>query len=119
MCSVTSRQDIIDRVLGGIIAFPRHITGDRETLLRSRLNGAQQMALHYFHLSNGTITLDDVGTDLAHLADVQKEVVRVARDLLSLQSSEQIWTKVPWKVWATDKPKGAGQTIAQMELKAE
>jgi len=77
------------------------------------------MALHYFHVSNGKITLDDVGTDLATLTDVQKEVVRVARDLLSLQSSEQIWTRAPWKVWATDKSNGAGQIVAAMELKAK
>jgi|EndMetStandDraft_4_1072995.scaffolds.fasta_scaffold557924_1 hypothetical protein len=77
------------------------------------------MALNYFHVSNGTITLDDVSTDLANLADVQKEVVRVARDLLSLQSSDQIWSKEAWKVWATDEPKGRGRTIATMELRAE
>jgi hypothetical protein len=77
------------------------------------------MALHYFHLSNGKTTLDDVGTDHANLADVQKEVVRVARDLLSLKSSDDIWSRESWKVWATDQPKGAGRTIATLELKAQ
>jgi hypothetical protein len=76
------------------------------------------MALHYFHLSNGTIILGDVGTELASLTEVKKEVVRVARDLLSLQTSAEIWTGAPWKVWATDEPKGAGRTIAAMELRA-
>jgi len=77
------------------------------------------MALHYIHLSNGDVILDDVGTELATLADVQKEVVRVARDLLSTRSSEQIWTSEPWKVWATDTPNAAGQIVAAMELRAE
>jgi hypothetical protein len=59
-----------------------------------------------------------VGTDLASLAEVKKAVVRVAHDLLSLQTSAEIWTGAPWKVWATDEPKGAGRTIAAMELRA-
>ena len=76
------------------------------------------MALHYFHLANGTTTLDDVGTELADLAAIRKEAVRAVRDLLNLGRAEEIWTGKPWKVWVTDKPKGAGRTLLTLEVQA-
>jgi hypothetical protein len=50
------------------------------------------MALHYFHLSNGSIILDDIGVEIADLASVRVEAVRTLRELLSLRGTDGLWT---------------------------
>ena len=75
------------------------------------------MALHYFHFSNGHTTLDQDGTDLPDLASVRKEAIRSVRELLNLRHSEHLWTgDAPWKVWVTDEPDAAGQTVLTLEV---
>jgi hypothetical protein len=69
------------------------------------------MALHYFHTSNGTVTLDPIGVELDDLTAVRKEAVRAMRELLSLRETADLWAGDPWKVWVTDMPNAAGQTI--------
>ena len=74
------------------------------------------MPLHYFHVSNSQTILDQDGTDLADLTSIRKEAVRNARDLLNLGQTDNLWDGKPWKVWVTDKPNGAGRTVATIEV---
>jgi hypothetical protein len=76
------------------------------------------MALHYFHMSNGETILDVKGTDIPDSSSVRKEAVRTARDLLNLRETDKLWDGNPWKVWVTDRPNGAGRTIAIIEVNA-
>ncbi|MGE9008821.1 DUF6894 family protein [Leptospira interrogans] len=74
------------------------------------------MARHYFHLANGTTTLDPTGLDLADLGAVRNEAVRAVRELLNLGKTDELWSGAPWKVWVTDGPDGTGRTILTVEL---
>ena len=74
------------------------------------------MPRHYFHLANGTTTLDPTGLDLADLGAVQEEAVRAVRELLNLGKTDGLWSGDPWKVWVTDGPDGTGRTILTVEL---
>jgi hypothetical protein len=73
------------------------------------------MVRFFFHLSDGVTTFDDVGTELASLTAVRRELVRVARELLNLRSTDLLWVE-PWKVWVTDEPGGRGQTVGAIDL---
>jgi hypothetical protein len=76
------------------------------------------MAMHYFHLANGSVSLDDIGTDLPTLAAVEIEALRTARDMLNLGSTDGIWDGGAWKVWVTDQPNAAGRTVLSLEVLA-
>jgi hypothetical protein len=72
--------------------------------------------MHYFHLSNGRLILDDVGTDLPTSAAVELEALRTAREMLNLSSPDAIWDGGPWKIWVTDQPNAAGRTLLSLEV---
>jgi hypothetical protein len=74
------------------------------------------MALHYFHMSNGHTTLDQIGTDHPDHASVRNEAVRTFRELLNLGPTESLWTGDPWKIWVTDGPNASGKTVVTLEL---
>src|SRR3954452_21843710 len=50
--------------------------------------GAQSMAMHYFHMVDGQTTFDSVGTDLPDLQSVRKEALRAGREMLNLGGGE-------------------------------
>jgi hypothetical protein len=75
------------------------------------------MARYYFHMFNGSILIDDVGTELQDHASVLTETIRAARDLLTLGSNTEFWAE-PWRVWVTDEPKGIGRKVSSIELNA-
>ena len=78
------------------------------------------MTLYYFHSSNGTIALDEVGTDLADMAAVRREAVMISRETLLVPTGEcpTLWDGVPSRLWVTDEPKAAGKTILTLEFSA-
>ena len=76
----------------------------------------RRLPLHYFHISNGTVTLDTSGTDLATLADVRREAIRAFRELLHLGKDDDLWSGEPWKLWVTNQPNASGQTILTLEV---
>jgi hypothetical protein len=76
------------------------------------------MARYYFHSSNGHTCLDDVGSELTDLESVRKEAFCASRELLMLghEGTPEFWAGERWRVWVTDKPSAAGQTILTVEL---
>ena len=78
------------------------------------------MPLYYFHFSNGETILDDTGTELGSLAAVRKEAVLLGREVILLPDGEcpSVWDGVPSKLWVTDGPNAAGQTILTLQVSA-
>lgn len=77
------------------------------------------MALHYFHIANGSTALDAEGTDLPDLNAVQKEALRMMREVVDLGiNEEKLWVGEAFKVWVTTQPNGAGRTLLTLELNA-
>jgi hypothetical protein len=56
-------------------------------------------------------SLDEVGSDHSDVISVRKEAVRTFREFLNLGPTDTLWTGEPWKLWVTDLPNDAGQTV--------
>jgi hypothetical protein len=74
---------------------------------------------YFFHVKDGKQLLDQNGVELADMDSVKKEAVSAAAELLSAIHGADFWTGEPWKLWVTDKPKGAGKTLLTLRFTAE
>ncbi|MCV9967818.1 hypothetical protein OIU34_39115 [Pararhizobium sp. BT-229] len=59
------------------------------------------MARYFFHVADGKITIDDVGTDLPDMDRVRRESVRTAGQMLS--DGDQTWTGKAWRMEVADE----------------
>jgi hypothetical protein len=76
------------------------------------------MARFYFHFANGQTTLDEVGIDLPDVNAARKEALGATRDLM-FEAPSHLWAGQACRIWVTDKPNAAGQTILSLELTAK
>ena len=76
------------------------------------------MARFYFHVADGQITLDDVGTELPDLEAARVEAFRTTHELM-LTAGPSFWAGEPHRVWVTDQPNGAGKTLFAIKVSAE
>jgi hypothetical protein len=75
------------------------------------------MSMYYFHIKDGKIILDDVGSEHSNLANVQKESLKACREMVT--GSPGFWAGEQWELWVTDKPNGAGTTILTLRISGE
>ena len=59
------------------------------------------MARYFFHVADGEITIDDVGTELPDMDRVRSESVRTAGQMLS--DGDQSWQGKAWRLVVADE----------------
>ena len=59
------------------------------------------MARYFFHVADGEITIDDVGTELPDMDRVRSESVRTAGQMLS--DGDQSWQGKDWRMVVADE----------------
>jgi hypothetical protein len=72
--------------------------------------------MYYFHIADGITILDDHGTKLPDLAAAREEALSVCREMVT--GPDHFWEGMPWKVWVTDQPNAAGETLLEIEVSA-
>jgi hypothetical protein len=45
--------------------------------------------------------------------------VTTTAELLGGMTGREFWSGVPWKLWVTDQPGGAGETVLMLEFSAK
>ena len=73
------------------------------------------MQRFFFHVQDSSETLDEVGTELAGLAEARDEAVRTAGEMLR-DVGEQFWNSGEWRMWVTDE---SGATVCALQFSAE
>jgi hypothetical protein len=76
------------------------------------------MPTFYFHLESGELELDDEGTEFSTIADARHEALILLADVLRNGAGEMIWRGHPLRLWVTDGPSGAGDTLFNIEVVA-
>jgi hypothetical protein len=69
------------------------------------------MLPYFFHTHNGTSELDEEGTHFSSISEVRDQAVALIAGILHNGEGIAIWAGTPLKVWVTDEPAGAGQTL--------
>lgn len=67
------------------------------------------MARYFFHVSDGTMVLDDVGVELPDIASAQTTAVQLTVELLKDRMLGPFWGELCWRVEVTDSPELGGQ----------
>jgi hypothetical protein len=74
---------------------------------------------YFIHVKDGKEMLDDEGIELSNMQAVKDEVLKVSVDLLGGLHASEFWNNEPWKLWVTDRPGGAGNTLLTLMFTAE
>jgi hypothetical protein len=76
------------------------------------------MSRFYFHHADGRTDFDEEGTELADLNAVRAAAVKHAGEILrDGRLSDGFWSGLPsWRLWVTDQPSGAGNTILTLSV---
>jgi hypothetical protein len=74
-----------------------------------------RMQRFFFHVQDGSETLDDVGTELPGLAEARAEAVRTSGEMLR-DLGEQFWNSAEWRMWVTDE---TGRSVCALRFSAE
>ena len=77
------------------------------------------MFRYYFNFQDGHTTLDDVGHELASLAEARKMAIEHSGEILQDGASEGLWAGEPWRMWVTDAPNGGGKTLFTLRFSAK
>ena len=60
-----------------------------------------------------------VGSDLPDLAAVRRAAIAMTTDVLGgIKAGPAFWSGEPWKLWVTDRPNGAGETLLTLQFAA-
>jgi hypothetical protein len=73
---------------------------------------------YFFHLKDGKEILDHEGTELRDASALKQEALMMTTELLGGMSGNEFWNGEPWKLWVTDQPGGAGNTVLILEFTA-
>jgi hypothetical protein len=67
------------------------------------------MARYFFHVSDGTLVLDDVGVELPDVASAQTTAIQLTAEILKDGMLGPLWNEPSWRVEVTDSPQVGGQ----------
>jgi hypothetical protein len=73
----------------------------------------------YFHSENGVISLDHEGVDLPDMAAVRADAAGSIGAMLCEDNMDTLWDGKPLRVWVTEGPGGAGQTLLALRIVRE
>ena len=73
------------------------------------------MSLYFFHVQNGSTTLDDEGLDFPDLDSARREAICACGELLR-EVPAVIWNGDTLHLWVTDQPDGAGNTLFSLNI---
>jgi len=73
---------------------------------------------YFFHVHDGETILDDEGVTLPDLRAAQRQALQACGDMLREMPS-QIWSGTRWRLWVTDQPNGAGDTLLALNITTE
>ena len=68
------------------------------------------MPRYFFHVDNGTTTLDSEGAELDDLETAEREAVLTCGEMLR-EVPLAILQDHPWRLWVTDQPNKLGGTL--------
>ena len=74
------------------------------------------MPRYYFNVQDGHTTLDDVGLELATLAEARQLAIVHSGEILRDGASDGLWAGKPWRMWVTDAPAGGGADSVHAEF---
>lgn len=79
------------------------------------------MPRYHFHLENGEISLDPVGSELRDLDAAKHVSLLMSGDLLKggPDATASLWNGIPWRLWVTDEPAGSGNAFFILRFSAE
>jgi hypothetical protein len=69
------------------------------------------MARYFFHVSDGTLVLDEVGIELPDVTSAQKTAIELTAEILKDGMSGPLWNELCWRVEVTDRPQVGGHTF--------
>jgi hypothetical protein len=67
------------------------------------------MARYFFHVSDGTFVLDEVGVELPDVTSAQTAAIQLTAEILKDGVSGPLWNRLCWRVEVTDSPQVGGQ----------
>jgi hypothetical protein len=67
------------------------------------------MARYFFHVSDGTLVLDDVGVELPDVTSAQTTAIQLTAEILKDGMLGPLWNELCWRVEVTDSPQAGGQ----------
>ena len=70
----------------------------------------------YFHFQNGSTYLDRDGVDLPDLDSIQAEATSTVAAMLRDGDHHSLLSGQQLRLWVTDDPDGAGQTLFALNL---
>jgi len=76
------------------------------------------MPRYYFNHEDGRTTLDEMGDELASLAEARKMAILHSAEILKDGASEALWRGERWCLWVTDAPNGGGKTLLTLTVSA-
>jgi hypothetical protein len=77
------------------------------------------MSRYYFHVKDGSTTLDADGVELHSLQAARNMAIESSGEVLKDGASEALWGGECWVMWVTDEPNGAGHTFFTLRFSAE
>lgn len=74
------------------------------------------MPRYYFHVTDGRVSVDTEGTELAGVAQVREQAVRTAGEILAVRSGpEGLSSGTPWTMTVADE---TGKTVYSLMFEA-
>jgi hypothetical protein len=73
------------------------------------------MSLYFFHVQDGSTTLDAEGLDFPDLDSARYEAICACGELLR-EVPPAIWKGETLHFWVTDQPDGAGNTLFSLNI---
>jgi uncharacterized protein DUF6894 len=62
------------------------------------------MARYFFHVSDGSLVLDNVGVELPDVTSAQTTAVQLTAEILKCGMLGPLWNELCWRVEVTDSP---------------
>src|SRR5437763_14669353 len=73
------------------------------------------MSLYFFHMQDGSTTLDAEGVDFPDLDSARREAICACGELLR-DIPAAIWNGAALHFWMTDQPDGGGNTLFSLNV---
>ena len=73
------------------------------------------MSLYFFHVQDGSTTVDTAGVDFPDLDSARREAICACGEILR-DVPAAIWNGDMLRVWVTDQPDGQGNTLFSLNV---